>query len=70
MDGDEYMYKLKAERVSKGIKQKDFAKELGVTPQYLNSLENGRTEPRRDLMIKISDLLGCSIQELFFSDET
>lgn len=63
------MYKLKAERVNKGIKQKDLAKQLGVTPQYLNSIENGRTEPRRDLMQKISNLLEISIQELFFNDE-
>ncbi|HCW54241.1 MAG TPA: XRE family transcriptional regulator [Clostridium sp.] len=63
------MYKLKAERVNKGIKQKDFAKQLGVTPQYLNSIENGKTEPRRDLMQKMSKLLEIPIQELFFNDE-
>ena len=69
MIGVEIVYKLKSEIVAKGIKQKDFAKQLGVTPQYLNSIENGRTEPRRDLMIKISQLLNVSIQELFFYEE-
>ncbi|MDO5518590.1 MAG: helix-turn-helix transcriptional regulator [Clostridium sp.] len=64
------MFKLKAERVNKGIKQKELAKELGITPQYLSSIENGKTEPRRDLMIKISKLLEISIQDLFFSEET
>lgn len=64
-----FLYKLKSERVAQGIKQKDFAEQLGITPQYLNSIENKKTEPRRDLMIKISKLLNVTVQELFFKNE-
>lgn len=60
------LYKLKAKRVEKGIKQKEFAKELGITPQYLQLIETNKVDPRRDLMIKISDALDVSPQELFF----
>lgn len=63
------MYKLKAVRVGKNIKQKDLAINLGITPQYLNNIEKGKTEPRRDLMIKIAKALDTTVQELFFSDE-
>lgn len=63
------MYKLKAARVNKGIKQKDFAEQIGISAQYLCSIERCSTEPRRDLMIKIAKALNSSVQELFFSDE-
>ena len=63
------MYKLKAVRVSKNIKQKDLAINLGITPQYLNNIEKGKTEPRRDLMIKIAEALDTTVQALFFDEE-
>ena len=62
-------YKLKALRVGQGIKQKDFASNLGISPQYLNNIEKGKAEPRRDLMIKIANALNSTVAELFFSDE-
>lgn len=62
-------YKLKALRVGQGIKQKDFANTLGITPQYLNNIESGKVEPRRDLMIKIANALNSDVQTLFFSEE-
>ena len=63
------MYKLKAVRVGKNIKQKDLAINLGITPQYLNNIEKGKTEPRRDLMIKIAAALDTTVQALFFDEE-
>lgn len=59
-------YKLKAKRVEKGIKQGVFAKQIGVTPQYLCQIEKGTVEPRRDLMIKIAEAIGANVKELFF----
>lgn len=64
--GDYMLYKLKAKRVEKGIKQSFFSKQLGITPQYLSRIEKGEVEPRRDLMIKIADLLGEDVKKLFF----
>lgn len=60
------MYKLKAKRVEKGIRQKDLAKQLKITQQYLCEIENCKIEPRRDLMIKIANALGQDVKELFF----
>ena len=63
------MYNLKAERVRRGIKQGDFAREVGVTPQHLCRIEKGEAQPRRDLMIKIAKALNTTVAELFFSEE-
>ena len=47
-----------------------FARELGISRQYLAMLETGKANnPSRELMIKMSKSLNTSIQELFFSDE-
>ena len=63
------MSKLKVERIKKDIKQGEFAKKLGITPQYLRLIEKGAVEPRRDLMIKIAKALDTTVAELFFSEE-
>ena len=60
------IYKIKAMRVGKGIKQKDFAKQLGITIQYLGKIERGNANPTIDIARKIAILLDSTIEELFF----
>ncbi|MBR9648184.1 helix-turn-helix transcriptional regulator [Clostridium tyrobutyricum] len=62
------LYTLKAKRIERGIKQIDFSKQLGITPQYLCRIEKGEIEPRRDLMMKIAELLDEDVKELFFKN--
>lgn len=62
-------FNVKSTRVKQDIKQKEFAKKLGITPQYLCLIEKGKVEPRRDLMIKISRELDSTVQELFFNED-
>lgn len=62
-------YKLRAKRVEMGFKQGEFARELGITPQYLCKIEKGQVEPRRDLILEISEKLGVTVQELFFQND-
>lgn len=63
-------YKIKALRVGKGIKAGDFAKELGISKEYLRLIENGKAKnPNRNLMIKIAKALDTTVQELFFGEE-
>lgn len=58
---------LKIARLKKGIKQKQLAERVGVSQQYITSLENGRNDnPTRKVMLKIAEELGCTVQELFF----
>lgn len=62
-------FNVKSERVKQDIQQKEFAKELGITPQYLCLIEKGKVEPRRDLMIKMAKALKSDVVTLFFSEE-
>lgn len=59
-------YKLKAKRVEKGIKQKDVADKVGISRKMLIDIEAGRVEPRRDLMLKIAEILKEDVTTLFF----
>ena len=58
-------FKLKSERVKKGIKQCNMAKELGITPQYLSKIEKGEAIPRLDIAQKVSSILNIPIEDLF-----
>ena len=63
-------YKIKALRVGRGIGASDFAKQLGISREYLRLIENGKAKnPNKDLMIKIAKALDSTVQELFFSEE-
>lgn len=63
-------YKIKSLRVGQGIKAGDFAKELGISREYLRLIENGKAKnSNRNLMIKIAKALNSTVQELFFSEE-
>ena len=62
---------LKLARVARGLKQKDLAKQVGITPQYLMNLENGKAKnPSIKVMKSLSDALGCDVQELFFDENS
>lgn len=60
---------LKVARIKSGIKQKDLAKRVGITPQYLMLLEKGTARnPSTSIMNALSTALGYTVQELFFTD--
>lgn len=62
--------KLKLKRIELGIKQKNLAQQVGITPQYLMKLEQGKAKnPSVDLMKRLADSLNCTVQELFFSED-
>ena len=61
--------KLKLRRIELGLKQKDVAKQVGITPQYLMNLENGKSKnPSIKVMRDIAMTLKCQVQELFFDE--
>jgi transcriptional regulator with XRE-family HTH domain len=47
-------------RIEKGIKQADFAKQLEITPSYLNLVESGTKIPSFDLVVHILNELEMS----------
>ena len=56
-------------RKERGIRQEDFAKEMGVSRQTISSLENGRYNPSIMLAYKIARFLDMTIEEVFVFEE-
>ena len=56
-------------RKERGIRQEDFAKEMGVSRQTISSLENGRYNPSIMLAYKIAKYFNMTIEEAFVFEE-
>ena len=52
----------------KGIKQADMAKAIGLTPQAVSLIVNGKQVVDEVLQIKIADFLEVSVGEVFIND--
>ncbi|OAS13941.1 helix-turn-helix domain-containing protein [Paenibacillus oryzisoli] len=61
--------KLKSERTKQGWSQEELAEKLFVSRQSVSKWENGQNYPSIEIIIKISDLFGITIDELLKSDE-
>ena len=62
-------FNIKITRIKKGIKQKDLAEEVGVSQQYIASLETGRNDnPTKKVMLAIANALETDVQTLFFTE--
>ncbi|WP_241243639.1 helix-turn-helix domain-containing protein [Caldicellulosiruptor changbaiensis] len=60
--------RLKELREEKGLTQAELAKELGISVQNLSYYENGR-EPKYELLIKIADYFGVTVDYLIGRSE-
>ncbi|MBO7746844.1 helix-turn-helix transcriptional regulator [Paenibacillus sp. MWE-103] len=60
--------KLKGERAKRGWSQEELAEKLFVSRQSVSKWENGQNYPGIDILIRISDLFGVTIDELLRSD--
>ena len=56
-------------RKTKGIRQEDFAKALGVSRQTISSLETGRYNPSLQLAYKIAVYFEMTIEQVFLFNE-
>jgi len=61
--------KLKAERKKMGWSQEELAAKLFVSRQSVSKWENGQNYPSIEIIIRVSDLFGVTIDELLRSDE-
>ena len=57
-------------RKVKGLKQKDFAKTLGLPPAHLSRWERGHVTPSSDALTKIAEALEVTVDELVSGQET
>lgn len=56
-------------RNSRGIRQEELARLMGVSRQTISSLENGRYNPSIMLAHKIAQYFGMTIEEVFIFEE-
>lgn len=55
--------------VAKDLKQKNVAKELGVTPQQLSNWVKGVSYPRFETAYKLAKLLDCKLDDLYKEED-
>lgn len=53
-------------RKNRGLTQEDVAGQLGISPQAVSKWENGHTMPELSLLVELSELLGCTIDQILF----
>lgn len=56
--------KLKEIRRQKGMTAEDVAKEIGVTQAAVTNWETGSRRPNLDMLIKLTEVFGCTADEL------
>ncbi len=55
--------RIRAFQKAAGLRQEDLARELGVTRQTINAIENNKYDPT--LAMRLAQLLGQPVEELF-----
>jgi len=56
---------LKEQREKAGMTQRDLAKRLGCSQNYIPALEAGTRRPGPRLRLQLMEVLGCKFEELF-----
>ena len=56
-------------RKARGIRQEEFAKQMGVSRQTINAIEKGDYNPTIRLCISICRVLGLTLNDLFWEEE-
>ncbi len=51
----------------KGITGKDLAERVGTHPVYISEIVNNKKVPRKELLLKIADVLDVDVRELIVS---
>lgn len=56
-------------REKAGITQYELAKRLNVTQGAVSQWESGQTKPRSDMLVRLADTLGVTVDELLRGGE-
>lgn len=64
------MKQLRVLREAASISTATLATEMGVSQQAVGKWERGEAMPRADLLPKLADVLGCTIDALFGRDKS
>ena len=63
------MRAIRTLRETAGLVQKDLAAMLGVTRQTVAAWESGRAWPNSELLPELTDILECSLEDLYAGDD-
>ena len=61
---------MKEARAKTGLSQQELAEKLGVSRQTINAIEKGDYNPTIRLCIGICRVLGLTLNDLFWEEET
>ena len=53
-----------AERMKRGLSQRELGEMLGVTDKAVSKWENGKAKPTTDTLRKLAAVFGCAVEEL------
>ena len=59
------MLNLKFRRIKQGMTQAELANKVGVCQNTISFYETGSRFPRKDILFKLADSLGCEVRDLF-----
>lgn len=60
--------RLQEYRKTAGMDQRDLADELGIAVQTVSSWETGARRPNIDMLIRLTEIFGCTADELLGID--
>ena len=61
---------IKTTRKEKGLTQMELSEELGITPRYLQAIENENRTPSYDLFFRILSYLDIPLDNIFHTSES
>lgn len=64
------MNAIKKYREAAGLKQAEMAEAIGISTMTLSRYESGTREPRATELLKMSELFGCTVDELLGKNPT
>lgn len=68
MEGGALMHTLKRLRLKRGLTQEELADILHVNRTTVTLWENGTNKPRANMLVKLSKVLRCKVDDLLCSD--
>ena len=61
--------RLKVARAELNLTQEELAQRIGVSRQSINAIESGRYVPSTVLALKMAQVFGKNVEEIFMLDE-
>ena len=58
------MLRLREYRIKANLSQAELSKLTGLTQAFLSELESGKKNPSLETLVKVSGVLGCTVDDL------